>query len=782
MKGVAPPAGARQYRGVSFQCAACHKDPHLGQVGDGLRKVPRPRDEGLQGRPLRPHDREVRAHGQARDRALREVPREGDRDVPRGHGHGRSPHGHLDGVPRLPQGPAPRPALAALRDLPRRGVLQGREVRPPGEEGDRGLLRREARDDRLRRVPPEGDDGLPRRPGNRRPVLGPGRLRALPRGRPPRRPRARLRVLPQRDALADRLARLPQDRCLPARGQAPRRAVRVLPPQGRPQGHADGLLRLPLDPQAGRPLQDEARRPTAQTCHRPIALDRRHVEPRGRDGLHARDAPQDARLRVLPQGPGVQGHAARLLLLPPRGLRAGRRTRTTSRAASRRTARAATSPPSPTWQGATFIHATFPLAGVHTTQACAACHKNNVFKGTPRDCFSCHRTDYQNSKNPPHASAAFPTACETCHKFSAPNWQDAGFNHNVTTTFALGGVHVTQPCTACHVNNVYKGTPRDCYSCHKTDYQNSKSPPHAAAGFATTCDTCHKYTDPAWKPATFNHNDGDDLRRSPASHTTQACTTCHVNNVYKGTARDCYTCHKTDYQNSKNPPHAAAGLPDDLRHVPQVLRRGLEARELQPQHGDDLPARRRPRDDSRARRATEQRLQGHAAATATPATEGLHGRHEPGAPHRLPDDVRHLPQEHRRHLVSQTSAFDHNTYFAAGGRRTPRRPAAQCHNPPYAPPRTTTSACPRARARPATRPTTTTPRRPWTTSRRASRPPATRATSSPTRPGCWPRSATRPSRSSASTRRPRARRATTRRTPLPRTTTRPCRRPATGAT
>ncbi len=206
----------------------------------------------------------------------------------------------------------------------------------------------------------------------------------------------------------------------------------------------------------------------------------------------------------------------------------------------------------PTWQGATFTHTTFPLAGVHTTQLCGACHKNNVFKGTPRDCYSCHRTDYENSKDPPHAAAAFPTTCETCHKFTSPNWQDAGFNHNSATTFALAGVHVTQPCTACHVNSVYKGTPRDCYSCHKTDFQSSKNPPHAAAGFAATCDTCHKYTDPAWKPASFNHNTATTFALVGA-HASAPCAQCHVNNVFKGTTRDCYTCHKTDFTGATTP-------------------------------------------------------------------------------------------------------------------------------------------------------------------------------------------------------------------------------------
>ncbi len=217
-------------------------------------------------------------------------------------------------------------------------------------------------------------------------------------------------------------------------------------------------------------------------------------------------------------------------------------------------------PSSPTWKGATFVHATFPLAGVHATQACASCHKSGVYRGTPRDCYTCHRADYQNSRNPPHAAAGFPTTCDSCHKFSDPAWQGAAFNHATATSFPLAGVHTTQTCTACHKNNVYKGTPRDCYTCHQADYQKSVNPAHAAAGFPTTCDTCHKFSDPAWKPSSFNHSTATTFPLA-GTHTTQLCSACHVSNVFKGTPRDCYTCHKNDYQKSVNPGHVAAGFP-----------------------------------------------------------------------------------------------------------------------------------------------------------------------------------------------------------------------------
>ncbi len=204
---------------------------------------------------------------------------------------------------------------------------------------------------------------------------------------------------------------------------------------------------------------------------------------------------------------------------------------------------------------ATFQHnAYFPLSGVHATQACASCHRNNVYKGTPRDCVGCHRTDYERTTSPNHAAAGFPTACESCHRPSDASWKTT-FNHS--SAYPLAGVHATQPCSACHKNNVYKGTPRDCVGCHRTNYDRTTNPNHAAAGFPTACESCHRASDASWR-ATFNHNAVFTL---VGVHATQACTACHKNNVYKGTPRDCFSCHRTDYERTASPNHAAAGFP-----------------------------------------------------------------------------------------------------------------------------------------------------------------------------------------------------------------------------
>ncbi len=210
------------------------------------------------------------------------------------------------------------------------------------------------------------------------------------------------------------------------------------------------------------------------------------------------------------------------------------------------------------WQQARFDHSQtpFPLLGVHAAQPCAACHVNNVFKGTPTACVGCHQTDFNNSKNPNHAAAGFSTACDGCHKVSDATWSVAVFNH-AATAFPLLGVHATQACSACHGDNVFKGKSVACVSCHQKDFNATTNPPHAAAGFSTTCDGCHKVSDASWTQATFNHS----VFPLSGVHATTACANCHVNGNYGAALpTNCAGCHTKDYQAATAPVNHA-GLP-----------------------------------------------------------------------------------------------------------------------------------------------------------------------------------------------------------------------------
>jgi len=175
------------------------------------------------------------------------------------------------------------------------------------------------------------------------------------------------------------------------------------------------------------------------------------------------------------------------------------------------------------WQGAKFDHnlAAFKLEGKHVAVECAACHVNNVFKGTPQTCVSCHQKDDKHN-------GAFGTDCAACHNPSS--WADAKFDHNLAA-FKLTGKHQTVECAKCHVNNVFKGTPQTCVSCHAEPQQ------HLGA-FGTDCAQCHSTT--TWQGAKFDHA----FPLDHGANSNSPCQTCHVTANFK--EYTCYGCHQHD--------------------------------------------------------------------------------------------------------------------------------------------------------------------------------------------------------------------------------------------
>ncbi|HZY41565.1 MAG TPA: hypothetical protein VFF59_06155, partial [Anaerolineae bacterium] len=178
------------------------------------------------------------------------------------------------------------------------------------------------------------------------------------------------------------------------------------------------------------------------------------------------------------------------------------------------------------WDNAQFDHnlAAFKLAGKHATVECEQCHVNNVFKGTPQTCVSCHQKDDK------HAGA-FGADCAQCHNPS--NWKDAKFDHNLAA-FKLTGAHVNVTCARCHANGVYKGTPQTCVGCHA-------EPQEHLGAFGLDCAQCHSTQ--TWQGATFdhafplNHGEGGNI----------ACKTCHTTTNFKDYT--CYGCHDHTPQN-----------------------------------------------------------------------------------------------------------------------------------------------------------------------------------------------------------------------------------------
>jgi hypothetical protein len=185
--------------------------------------------------------------------------------------------------------------------------------------------------------------------------------------------------------------------------------------------------------------------------------------------------------------------------------------------------------------GADFDHqAVFPLVGQHAAQTCAACHQNGVYRGTPVECVACHQAAYDRTTAPNHAAAGFSIDCQVCHRATDASFTGATFNH--TTFYPLVGQHASLACASCHDNGVYRGTATDCVGCHRSTYDNTRSPNHPAAGFPTACDNCHGASDSSWGQGRFSH-------RFPITgrHNTE-CSTCHQSSSYQDFT--CLTCHE----------------------------------------------------------------------------------------------------------------------------------------------------------------------------------------------------------------------------------------------
>ncbi|HXI21930.1 MAG TPA: hypothetical protein VNH46_12620 [Gemmatimonadales bacterium] len=203
----------------------------------------------------------------------------------------------------------------------------------------------------------------------------------------------------------------------------------------------------------------------------------------------------------------------------------------------------------------------FPLEGAHLSADCASCHTPTAqgglqFVSRTTTCVGCHQTDYASAKDPDHQAGGFPRDCEQCHAVTV--WSQARFNHD-GSGFPLTGAHRALFCSQCHINNRFTGTPAQCVGCHQTEYNKTTDPAHQSAGFPTECTTCHSTV--AWQPAKFDHS----ATQFPltGAHKAVACDQCHGDGVYKGKPTQCAACHQTDYNQTTNPNHQAAGFPTD---------------------------------------------------------------------------------------------------------------------------------------------------------------------------------------------------------------------------
>jgi hypothetical protein len=210
-------------------------------------------------------------------------------------------------------------------------------------------------------------------------------------------------------------------------------------------------------------------------------------------------------------------------------------------------------------------HATrFPLTGAHAASDCDQCHLERAqgqlrYVGLPSECESCHdnpafKTATQRPES--HDQAGYPQDCGQCH--NTVSFDSSSINH-AATGFPLTGAHASLECARCHGDPFQPTLPRDCYSCHAEDYQGTTDPSHVALGFPHDCAACHTTT--TWEGARFDHS-GTSFPLTGA-HASLDCAACHADGVYQGKPTACYSCHRADYEGTRDPNHDAAGFSTD---------------------------------------------------------------------------------------------------------------------------------------------------------------------------------------------------------------------------
>lgn len=156
---------------------------------------------------------------------------------------------------------------------------------------------------------------------------------------------------------------------------------------------------------------------------------------------------------------------------------------------------------------------------------------------------------------------------------------DAGpaFDHS-RTGFILRDVHRTLKCEQCHIDGIFKNTPKDCAGCHATGTRVSAKPkPINHVPTTAACDTCH-ISATTFLVKSFSHvgitggcstcHNGQSLgvMSKPAAHipTNLPCESCHKNTStflswtmdHTGITSGCASCHTGQFPGVVSQPAA----------------------------------------------------------------------------------------------------------------------------------------------------------------------------------------------------------------------------------
>jgi hypothetical protein len=182
------------------------------------------------------------------------------------------------------------------------------------------------------------------------------------------------------------------------------------------------------------------------------------------------------------------------------------------------------------WTDFFFDHSKtdFGLLGKHVGVSCGDCHVGERYKGIPKKCYACHRSDDKHRGD-------YGEKCEDCH--SEYGWHDIGFDHDKDTDYKLKDKHRVVTCGQCHGDDIYEELETDCYSCHK--FRDS----HKGL-YGKKCEDCH--SEKGWPEIHFDHDDDTEYKLK-GKHKDVGCIDCHPGELYEDeTPTKCYDCHRQD--------------------------------------------------------------------------------------------------------------------------------------------------------------------------------------------------------------------------------------------
>jgi hypothetical protein len=189
---------------------------------------------------------------------------------------------------------------------------------------------------------------------------------------------------------------------------------------------------------------------------------------------------------------------------------------------------------------------------------CSSCHKTDSATIEPASCLNCHSDLVKMIDSGKGVHASKNQYCGTCHKDHRGRDVSLKPDRAVIHSgdFHLTGKHLVVPCEQCHLNGLFKGTPKECQACHWIRHQDDLY----RTKLGIECGKCHSPN--SWVPANWKHTIETGFELA-GNHKGRACDECHPNLQFTGTDPACYSCHSGNYNGVKDPDHKAAGFPLD---------------------------------------------------------------------------------------------------------------------------------------------------------------------------------------------------------------------------